>query len=705
VDVPKLWVWFAIATLFSVSSPGLISTAATPTPGAGLAELMVNSHGASDQTARSLAEHTTVYTGPLGAGVPSRGSPTHHVGVVNPLRYERNEPAPMGVADYGVTGAGQSYNYTTDEVVGTAQIDGLDASASTGAGRLLGIQLNAVLSLGPSAHSYTYWVRFAPWVNSSTDVLTLQNEVFNLSSTSTSNPSPISGRGSINFAEADQYQYTPPCTPSYPGNCAALSLPATLGLEAESGDPGGVPSLTISYSLGGAWYSEDAISFPSLAGLPDRGFVVNGSAYTPVGNFFDAELSLGGPYAGYVQTNRGSSVRLSLEEWNGHNLQAVPNAWDFGADSSNSIQNASVSASSVNGLPADEVGTGSGSLGPLYSATNESQVTIIGIPTNGTLRVNGTWLNYTGGEAVVELTPGPCPIDLLANGTVLASATEQFTKGEVVTVSLHAFHSVEIDESGLPNGTRWSVDWGGDTQYSSNSSIQVLALNGTHELQVGAVSGFLCNVSAEAVVVQGPEIVGLNWSPFLFPVSFGESGLPAGTSWWVSLAGSTVRGSSPTLNLSAGNGTFAYSVGGPYRFLPLASIGNVTIADSPASVLVQFVDRASFIAGTVRPDQVSIDIDGSSNLVSNGTFNVTVEPGPHSLRVTAQGYVPWEGNVTTTAGNTTELTLTLNTSSAAGGAAGSGTDLSGLFVASTVIAVVGAAALLALVGWRRGRSR
>src|SRR5208282_425737 len=72
----------------------------------------------------------------------------------------------------------------------------------------------------------------------------------------------------------------------------------------------------------------------------DHGFYVDGNATAPSGNFYDAELSIGGPGGGSATiaqsvTNIGSRLFL----WNGHNLEAPRSVWNFGADTAEAISN------------------------------------------------------------------------------------------------------------------------------------------------------------------------------------------------------------------------------------------------------------------------------------------------------------------------------------------------------------------------------
>jgi hypothetical protein len=629
--------------------------------------------------------------------------------VVNPYAVYTHEPAPMGVADYGVNASGDAYNYSTTEFVGIARITNLSAGSTSGAGNLLGIQLDVVLELGTPTQPYDYWVRFAPWVNATTDVLTLQNEVFNFTSRATANPSPISGLGAINTMESDQYQYTPPCdSGAYPGNCEALPLPATLELRAESSDWGGVPTEELSYSLGGAWYAEDNITFPSHANLPDHNFVVDGRGYLPVG-FADAEFVLGGPYAGYGQVNRGSAIQMGLEWLNGHNLEAIPNAWNFGSDTNNAVSNVTAgrAGSGPGGIPQDGIGTGSGSLGRLYTSSEMAQVTLIGGPPNGTVGVNGTPVAYTGGSAVLEVEPGPYTLTLLENGSAIDWANRTFTAGENVTVNLTVPEVVTLTESGLPSGANWSVAWGPSVYNSSSPAIEVPTVNGSYDVSVLPVSGYVTQFGNHVVVVHGSEGLSVFWHSFLWNATFGETGLPAGVDWWLQLDGRTTP---PTANgsfvLEEPNGTYSFQVGAPYAYVGAEPSGVLNISPTSLSFGFEFLVRVSYIVGSATPVSVALTIDGIGIPLQDGSFNATVAPGVHTLTASAAGYVSREISVTSTPGNSTVVAIALNrTATSPPVAGGSGSSLSGSDELLLVGGAIGVAAVAAIgwIAWRRSR--
>ncbi|HTT16798.1 MAG TPA: thermopsin family protease [Thermoplasmata archaeon] len=122
--------------------------------------------------------------------------------------------------------------------------------------------------------------------------------------------------------------------------------------------------------------------------------------------------------------------------------------------------------------------------------------------------------------------------------------------------------SAEFDESGLPGGTTWYVNIsGGPSLSGSSSSLETSLTNGSYtftvataDKQYSAVGGGF-SISGAGVVE--PVTFGLE----VFGVTFAQSGLPGGTSWYVNItatASLTSMGSSASVNLP--NGSYTYTV-------------------------------------------------------------------------------------------------------------------------------------------------
>jgi hypothetical protein len=402
---------------------------------------------------------------------------------------------------------------------------------------------------------------------------------------------------------------------------------------------------------------------------------------------------------------------MTLQYWNGHNLQAIPNAWDFGSDTAESISQVLVTpiVSPSNGLPGASWTKGSGSLGPLYNLSQLAQVTVLGSP-SGSIDVNGNATAYVGDRAVLTLAPGTYTISQVDPGNVLAERNVTVTAGEVSTVDLH-LQSVTVQESGLPIGTPWSFTWNGTAFSSSASAIDLLSLNSSYDLAIAPIAGFTTAPYDRISEVSGSTIVTIDWTPFEAMVTFNESGLPSGTTWLASVGTVTARGNGTTLALNASNGTYTYLVGAPFAFEASDASGPITIAGFAQIIYLTFTLRPSYLAGTVTPGNATLSVDGIVAPIVDGRFNVTLLPGSHEVVASRSGFVRWNESINTTAGNTTLVPIDLvplSVSNPGGGSGGS--SPSSAWSSEEVVVLVGivsavAIALVAVLGWGRSARR
>lgn len=78
------------------------------------------------------------------------------------------------------------------------------------------------------------------------------------------------------------------------------------------------------------------------------------------------------------------------------------------------------------------------------------------------------------------------------------------------------------------------------------------------------------------------------------------------------------------------------------------------------SVDVVFGYRSAYIAGTVRPVDAVVSIDGAAVTVVGGRFNDSVVPGPYAIHASARGYEGETFHVNATAGNVTTQAIALS---------------------------------------------
>jgi len=88
---------------------------------------------------------------------------------VNPFSLYSKEPAPMGIADYGIGPNGQPFKYRTSKFLGIISVNNLgtyNASLNQSA-YSIGFQLNVNLFFENGNTQYAYWVQDVAFVNTS----------------------------------------------------------------------------------------------------------------------------------------------------------------------------------------------------------------------------------------------------------------------------------------------------------------------------------------------------------------------------------------------------------------------------------------------------------------------------------------------------------------------------------------------------------
>lgn len=506
---------------------------------------------------------------------------------VNPSLLYSKEPAPMGIADYGLGPGGTPYQYSTSSFEGMINISNLQTynasltSSYYGYRYGMSFQLNAVLSFSFSGTTYDYWAQDVAFLNTSNRTMYIIDNVWNLSSSKAKIlDSTISGNGNVNNSLG--FYYDIGGVPK--GSVAGESYPFALSLRLNSTlSSRGIPAVEFQYKAGSGWITFDSPAFVFAKGASDPAFVVNGKSYTPFGNFYDSELILGGP-AGSSQTNaNSSSVELSLLYWNGHNYQAVQNAYNHGSDTAEGIGNVSVSegAGAESSTPMASVSTGSGNLGMLY---DRSDITIVNVSvplaSSGTLYVNGTAYPFIGNDVNVTLMPGSYPVWVNTSSKEYELGDLTLTAGGYRAISTQNIYCSTFAETGLPSGTLWYVNLSGTHSYSSfSSTISVDLPNGSYSYTVATMNKDFYNHTAGTLIVKGAGMsINVTFNPFLYSVLFKESGLPSLTKWAVFYHNSTVNSSTGNqIGFMSINGTYSFWIQIVLGYASNITSGNITV--------------------------------------------------------------------------------------------------------------------------------
>lgn len=184
-------------------------------------------------------------------------------------------------------------------------------------------------------------------------------------------------------------------------------------------------------------------------------------------------------------------------------------------------------------------------------------------------------------------------------------------------------YGLTFNESGLPSGTAWQVNLTGAVHTSLGSSIRATEPNGTYAWTASA-SGYVASPASGTVVVSGQNlsvaIVFHLLPPEQHAVTFDESGLPVGTSWSVTLNGSTNRSTTTTVGFEIGAGQWSYEVGPVAGYISSPSTGNVTVAAASYSVVVLVVNFSATTTGVPALDNFSEALRLADTLAPAGSL-------------------------------------------------------------------------------------
>ncbi|HZY92003.1 MAG TPA: YncE family protein [Thermoplasmata archaeon] len=166
-------------------------------------------------------------------------------------------------------------------------------------------------------------------------------------------------------------------------------------------------------------------------------------------------------------------------------------------------------------------------------------------------------------------------------------------------ITFTAFHTVTFAEVGLPGGTIWNVTLVGfgsgsesTTPWGAWMPFQVLA--GNYTFIAGEVAGFTANPASGWVNASWNPTVSIDYvrTPVIgnatYPVTFKESGLPAGTAWTVYFDGVAQTVTQPSIVVTRANGTYGFVVQALSGFEATPSLGICVVAGAPVNLTVLF---------------------------------------------------------------------------------------------------------------------
>ena len=617
--------------------------------------------------------------------IPSTSSLSGTGSVVDPCGIYSSEPAPMGIADYGIGPNKAPYEYNTTSFMGIASIDSIQTDNSSlnssyfGGPNGMSFQLNLNLAFSNGNSKYVYWVQDVALLDTASNEVQFLDNIWNFSAHSAMMySSTVSGNG--NVPPLSGYYYY--CAVSLPGNGIDLSYPADIELKMVSEiTRTNKPDVEFMYNDGHGWITYDSVVFQFVSNLEaDHGFVVDGSSYNPRDTFYNAELILGGPGGGSQTKDVSSDLQLQLEYWNGHNFQQVANAYNFGSDTAEGIHNAiSSETSNSSGTIFANVTDGPGKLGLIYSRDDIGIVNMsTGLP-SGTFTVNGNPYSFENGDVNVTLFPGSYEWKLYnMTGVQVDSGTFDLSAGEYIAHSTGPSYNVTFKETGLSPGTKWSVALDRILKYSTGDTITFNVSNGTYPYTISNVSGYSVSPLSGSLTVQGADVnQNVSFTPVKnYTITFLESGLPPRINWYVNITeGSrTVDYSGPipvsSYSFSLPNGNYSYTIATSDKgYEPYPSSGSFTVDGKNLTIPVTFTEVKYIVtfteSGLPSGTTWSVTLNGITDTCTTSTIVFQEPNGTYSYTVGAiSGYAssPGSGTVNVNGANVSQsITFSVKT--------------------------------------------
>ncbi|HYK93577.1 MAG TPA: PEGA domain-containing protein, partial [Thermoplasmata archaeon] len=283
---------------------------------------------------------------------------------------------------------------------------------------------------------------------------------------------------------------------------------------------------------------------------------------------------------------------------------------------------------------------------------------------------------------------------------VVNSANVTLSPGGYLHVVLGALtpYPVTALERGLPSGSLWTVHLATQEFHLRGPTVTVNLTNGTYPWSVDPVPGFTTPLYAGTVHVRGAAVpLWINFTQVVYLLTFYASGLPTGTTWEVTINGTTYSSLGTSLGVFMPNGSYAYQVDAGPIFLADPPSGILLVTGSPQSVFVTFALRPGFLVGSVNPAGATVSVAGAPVASAGGSFNVSLPPGIYDVQASLGGFAPYEENWTITPGNVTPLSVVLvPLPPPPGGGGGSGSSLP-LDGSTLILLAVGVGAMAAVL--------
>ncbi len=194
-------------------------------------------------------------------------------------------------------------------------------------------------------------------------------------------------------------------------------------------------------------------------------------------------------------------------------------------------------------------------------------------------------------------------------------------------------YATSFTESGLPSGTTWYVNITGGQSYSSTTSTITADLtNGSYSYTVASSNKIYYNVTDGGTFTVDGSAQTINTVFILYnsTVTFTETGLPSGTTWYVNITGGqSYSSTTSTITADLTNGSYTYSIATTDKIYAPS-----TVNDPPGDSYVLSVVAMEYVYEPLVRDTVYEDPDIGPELNDvELTYHVVPDGRPVSVNV------------------------------------------------------------------------
>lgn len=201
-------------------------------------------------------------------------------------------------------------------------------------------------------------------------------------------------------------------------------------------------------------------------------------------------------------------------------------------------------------------------------------------------------------------------------------------------------YNVSFQESGLQNGTAWSVEVEGNSTPSSGNYVNFSLINGSYHYSVPTVGNFVSDPVAGNFTVHGGNVTVVLQFKRGYSVTFSQNELPQGEGWSITSWNYTASTLNRSMALLFPNGTYNYSVTSS-DLNYYGGSGNFTMTGSAISIAVNFthgIFNITFIEEGLPASHLWSVNNGTLTKISN-TTNITFTSlgGPFTFTILPTG--------------------------------------------------------------------